>query len=169
MKAKNKNQLMMVSGFINLPQFEKLKGIARVKGISISRLVGFAIDNEMQKEGPFTFDTSLENKECTEYIYAEESALILDFMKTLTHGAGLDILLLLRHTIGIVDKEIFLVAFKECLDKKMIESFKPSSKYNNPEDYLYYRMPGMKKGFVKKREATEYAKYLKLQKKYGDK
>lgn len=146
----------------------KIKEYALKNNLSVSRVIAFAVDNELQKDNPFEFNTELPTQEYTEYTFADEAGKILNFIKTLRNGsAGLDILLLLRYTIGVPDKDIFLAAFKDCLDRGMIESFMPAKiRYEN---YLYYRLAGQPTTRSRRMREKSYKEYQRLKKKFeGD-
>jgi len=151
---------------------EKVREISKERQISIYRLLAFAVDNELQKEIPFEFDISLPEQESLEFTYAEQGGMILDFVKTLRLGAGLDILLLLRYKIGIPDKQEFLLAFTELLNNEMLEAFVPPVKvgqFPNPEGYYYYRAKGTGPAMSVKKtrnKGARYQQYLKLQKEF---
>ena len=159
-----------------LPKYHemKLRKYSKSRQISIARLIAFAIDRELQMERPFEFNCELHNEEYIEYAYAEEASRILNFMKTLKIGAGLDILVLLRFGMKIPDKDIFLAAFTECLDKDMVEGFVPTAKGNRPAHpigYLYYRVKGMspKDKKAKKKRGSEFETYNRLKGKFEGK
>lgn len=168
MRNEDKN-LLQVRGYIPKFHDNALREISKKRKISISRLVAFAIDNELCSERPFKFDTELSTEEIVEYAYADEAGKILNFVKTLRIGAGLDILLLLRFEMGVPNKSVFLAAFKECLDKGMLEAFVPPVPRGRnvppvPEGYFYYRISNQPTAKQIKNKASRYDKYLKLKK-----
>lgn len=170
----NDNHLNKLASYVPKYHLEKVRKISKSRKISMARLVAFAIDRELQIERPFDFDCSLEGIDNIEYAYADEAGRILNFIKTLRIGAGLDVLVLCRFEMNIPDKSVFLAAFKECLDKNMIEGFKPPVNPNrapNADDYLYYRLIGDSPKDRKKmsKEAKEFEKYQKLKKKFDGK
>ena len=166
-----KSHLQKVSSFIPKYHMDRLRKIAKLRKISIARLIAVAIDHELEMERPFKFEVDLPVEEYLEYAYAEEAGKIITHMNTMTLGAGLDILVLLRFDIGIPDKDIFLKAFKECLDKDMIESFPAPVRDDRPppaEGYLYYCIKGHTPKDKKKlsRNAKQFGKYHSLKKKF---
>lgn len=151
---------------------DKLRKISIARKISMSRLVAFAIDNELEKDRPFSFSTDIPDDDFIEGAYADEAGRILEFIRGLRKGAGLDILLLLRHKMNIPDKSKFLGGMRELLLKEMIEYFTPphNPMYNGPYDcdYLYYRV---KNNVVDRKKLSknekDYKRFLALQKKFS--
>ena len=156
-----------------LPEYhlDRLKGIAMKRQISMYRLVAFAVDNELQKTNPFGFDINLPIDESLDFAYADEGGLILDFIKTLRIGAGLDVLVLLRYKIGVPNKNIFLAAFKELLSNEVIEAFPPPPRTNMPLNlpgYKYYRAKRIRTPKKNKNKSSRYEQYVKLKKEFKD-
>lgn len=157
-----------------VPKFhhEKIRAISKARKMPMSRLIALLIDDELLKDKPFSYDLSLAGEESTEYAYAEEAGKLLNFLKALDKGMGLDVLTMLRYHIGIPDKIVFLGAFQECLSKEMIEPYKeklPSNRAPMPDDYYSYRVAGAGKARSKKllsKDAKDFAKYQKLKKKF---
>lgn len=173
LKPNRKNCLHKMSCWIPRYHFDKIREISNRRNITMSKLIAFAIDRELEIDRPFDFDDSIPDEDILEYAYADEAQRIIEFLSTWRVGTGKDILLLCRHEMGIEDKETFMLAFKECLDKGMIEAFKPPIRDDRrppPDDYYYYRVreenPTVKRKVDKR--AKEIEKYLKLKKKYGD-
>lgn len=170
----NKN-MKRQSTYIPMYHMEKLNLLAMEQGIPISRLISFAVHNEFERENPFEFDVSIPPlADIIDYAYADEAGKILTFMKTLRNGAGLDILTLLRFQIGVPDKETFLLAFADCLQRGHIEAFDPPYKrgYVPVKDYKMYRVAGSTAKEVKKaakkakKKEDEKVLYERLKKKY---
>jgi len=166
------NNLPNVTGYTSRHLFDKLQTLSSTRKIPVARLIGYLVDNEFMKEPQDRFQFNCElpaTGDHLEYAYAEEATKILNFVGTLTKGAGLDVLMMLRFKIGVPDKEAFLAAFKECLDKGMIEAFIPTiAKSRKPlaDDYYYYRLAGQVTNRSEKMADKEYKNYLRLQKKY---
>lgn len=153
---------------------EKLQYHSSDRGLPLSRLIAFAVDNELAKEKPFAnFPRSIPDEEHEEYAYADQAGKILQFLKG-TGGLSLDMLIVLRHDIGVPDISDFLAAFKECIDKKFVEAYTPHRAgryFETKNNYVYYRLKGKAPLAErrKRREASEYAKHLKLKAKYEGK
>ena len=146
-----------------------IRGVSALNKVSLSRLIAIAIDHELERDKPFEYKLPMpERGEKVEYAYAEQSVLILDYMKTI-RGAGLDTLAILRHDIGIPDKTTFLAAFKECLDVGALEVIEPPlvrGERVHPEGYKYYQVYGQKSGRSRKMKSKKYDTYLKLKKEF---
>lgn len=140
---------------------ERLQAISKSRDIPMSRLIGFLIDTELQKENPFDVDIALPIKNYSGYRHLAEIAKIVNYMREkMTLETGLDVLILLRNEIGIPDKNLFLAAFAECLNGKQVEAFKPRAKLKGapyPKNYVHYRLVGLD---------PKYKKYLRLKKEF---
>jgi hypothetical protein len=147
--------------------YEKLQKFSQYHEMSISRLVAIAVDNELQKEKPFEFDLNVPDEKYVDMAYADEAGKILQFLKAYG-GMGVDMLMLVREDIGITDKRIFLLAFRELAQKGLIESYVPKTK--GPKfDRAYWRAVDFSKQVKKpKRKATKYELYQKLKKEFGE-
>jgi hypothetical protein len=145
---------------------DKLRGISLYKKLTMSKLIAIAIDNELSKPKPFELDLTLPDlDDYEEFAFADQACILVDYMRKLRVGAGLDVLMLLRHDIGLPDPQQFLCAFAECLKNEVIEPFLPKPKLGMPEypkDYFYYRVKQAISKKVVKRRTKEYDRYLKL-------
>ncbi|MFM6930422.1 MAG: hypothetical protein ACKOX6_18305 [Bdellovibrio sp.] len=119
-----------------------IKQISEERVLPISRVICYAIDNELDCPVPFNYETEFPDVISREFEYAEEAAKILKFL--MIHfqksGTGLDMLVLCRRDMGIPSKERFLLGFRELLEKKMLETFYPNNaKFRYAKTYKYYR------------------------------
>lgn len=143
--------------------------------VPISRLIAIALEHELEREKPFEYDVTLPSDEYVEFAYADEAGKIMNYLRGDLQGMGLDMLCLCRHDIGIPDKNTFLLAFRELVKKDMLEAYKPKKKLlsytEHPEDYVMYRLKGENAPERKKkrREATEFERFKRLERKYGKK
>ncbi|MFM6929023.1 MAG: hypothetical protein ACKOX6_11200 [Bdellovibrio sp.] len=105
-----------------------LKQISMERNLPVSKLIAYAVDNELDCSTPFNYKIEFPNIEYTEYQYAEEAGKILKYL--MAHfqkvGTGLDMLMLCRRDIGIESKERFLMGFKTLMDKELLEEFYPT-------------------------------------------
>lgn len=169
----NDKRLKKVQSFISQYHYNKLLYWSQETKLPMSRLLSIALDKEIEKDVPFQFDMSLPRDEYVEYAYADEAGKILNFMRSQSTGMGLDLLLLLRYDIGIPDKGVFLAAFRECFEKKMLEAYRPHAPKYAPkpdENYFHYRIPGTSTKERKKvrKKASKYETYIKLKKEFGE-
>lgn len=170
----NKDDKLMIKVSSYIPKFhyDKIKGISKVRKFPISRMIAQLIDKELDEDKPFSYDLTLASEESVEYAYAEQATKLLNFLAKHDKPIGLDVLVLLRHHIGIPCRITFLGAFQECLSKEMIEPFKIEEPINRPqmhEDYYWYRLAGKINTRSKKlmsRDAKQYEQYQKLKKKF---
>lgn len=136
------NPLVNLSIHIPRGTAEILKKLSEERDLPISKLVCYAVDNELDCEPTFNFETPLPKGDYREFEYAEEAAKILKYL--MQHfqrpGTGLDMLMLCRRDFGIESKERLLLGFRELLEKKMIEEFYPHNvKFRYGKGYKYYR------------------------------
>lgn len=137
----------------------RLKAESELRQIPVSKLICYALDNELDCNPSFNYETKLPDSPYREFEYAEEAGKILQFLTRHFQdvGTGLDTLLLFRRDIGIESKERFLLGFRELLNKKLIEEFYPRyAKFKYGKDYRYYRPSDelLAKSKVKKRKAA---------------
>ena len=121
--------------------FAQLKALSIARELPVSRLIGYAIDNEFDFDPPFNYPCALPTTPYKAFEYAEEAAKILKFLITETaSGLGYDMILLLRRSIGIPDRERTLHGIRELLEQGMIEEFYPGwSKFVYGRDYRYVK------------------------------
>ena len=177
----NKNKLYKYSDdkmakltfFISKHHYNKIKDIAAKLSMPVSRVVCMGLDNELERENPCEYDLTLpEIDENLENAYADEGGKFLTFMKTLHSGMGLDMLVMLRYEMGVPNKTALITVFADCLEKGIIERYKPPYKVGRPEfpeDYFYYRMKRDKKTDTTKKKnkrELDYERYLILKRKF---
>lgn len=175
--VRDEKRLIQITGYIGKKQMEKLMYYSKSLQLPLTRLIGMAVDNELyEKEDPFNWDFTIPEDDYVEYAFADEAGKILNFLKSLPNGLSKDQLLILRHDMDIPDKTAFMLAFRECLEKNMIEAYvaPKSVKYNNSfGDVILYRListsPSANKKVRKKvrEELSDLAQYEKLKKKLG--
>jgi hypothetical protein len=136
---------------VHLPKFvnQTMRDIALEKGLPISRLVQIAIDNELVTATPFEFDCSWPESEFIENAYIEEATRVELLLKRFPWGIGLDALTLLRHDVGVQDKERFIYGVRELFQMGKIEFRKTQRSVNSfqyPPDYefIFLVSPGTK-------------------------
>jgi hypothetical protein len=101
-------------------QEKRLIEIQKKMNIPISRLITIALENELNKEKPFTYDLTIPTDEFVEYAYIDEAGKIITFLMKYKKGLSLQFLALNRNEMGIPDIQTFLYAFRECLVKGFI-------------------------------------------------
>lgn len=106
--------------------------LARVKdqclnhGLSLSRLIAIAIDNELDTKVPFTYETDFIPELYQEYMYVQEASTLLDFICKFPSGLGRDLILLCRRDLAM-DKDTILRALRELMEKGMVEEIIPTN------------------------------------------
>ncbi len=111
-------------------------------GLPMSRLIGYAVDNELLAVQPFAFPCPLPMNTYVEHAYMEEAQRIYNYLLKFPNGLGRDQLVLCRHDLGIPNKETFLQGLRELFEREMIQEIKPPprTKFVYPEGYKYIRL-----------------------------
>lgn len=118
-----------------------LKALSEKHELPISRLICIAIDNELDVDVPFNYPCFQPESPYVEFAYAEEAGKILKFLEKFPTGTGRDMLMLCRRDIGIDSRAEFMLGYRELLEKKMIEEFRPlRTKFRYGRNYMYTRI-----------------------------
>ena len=167
----DKLELKRISSNISPIHHEVIESKAKECTQTISRMLYILIDNALTKlEDPFEFDITIPSDEYVENAFASEAQKIIEYI-SINRSTSLDMLLLLRASIGIPNKNSFLRGFRECLMQNRIESYEPEpTSYIKefPKGCVYYRIAATKPKEEKVRRTPEeklYDDYLKIQKK----
>ena len=169
----NDKILMSLTCSLSKKHYELIKEKASITGSPVSRVVGCLVDGAIEADIPFTYDTTLpEYNERTASIYSKEGGKILDFLEPMRFGVGIDLLMLLRHDLGI-SKESILHVIMDCLTNGLIEAVKPvpNKYFEYPDDYRNYRLTkeeGHETKRKRKNRSNEYDTYLRFKKKYEE-
>lgn len=124
---------------------EKIRDTAEMKQLPVSRLFVIGADNEIERADAFNLDLKLPDSPFTENAYADQAIKIFEFLRKFPGGTGIDTLWLARRDIGITDKTLFLLGYRELLHSKMVEEFYPrNSKFKYRKDYRYVKCVGVK-------------------------
>ncbi len=96
-------------------------------GLPIYRLVQIAIDNELDQDRPFGYQTKFKEVENDpEDTYSHEAQLIFDFIKNKVKSSiSLLHLMLLRREIPISDRKRVYGGYLELIQSGMVEEFYP--------------------------------------------
>ena len=161
-------KLYRVTALISKQRHNEIVKLAKEKNLPMTRLASIAIYNEFQKDKPFDFDFSIPEEEAEEYAYADQATKILSYMRAKKNGLPIDIMIPLHHEMNIADKETFLFAFKELIDKDFLDivTVDKDNKSNYPIGTVIYSIKKEIKTSKKlNKEAKEYEDYQKLKKK----
>lgn len=140
--------------------------IIRIKAeevnLPMSRLICFAIDNELDSAVPFNYLVQWPMNEYIEDAYAEEAQKIYQFMMKFPSGLGRDMLMLCRRDIGIPNKNDLMLGLRELIEKDLVEETAPSkhTTFTYNKDYKYYRLKHLQRSELinKKRQQLEKLK-----------
>lgn len=170
----NNNVMEKVVGLISKTRRQEIEKICLRKKIPLGILVAIAIEHEFERENPFSYDVSDPADKYLEHAFSNEANKIVLYMR-LCFGMSLENMCLVRHDIGIPDKKVFLLAFRECVRARLLEPYTPKqsimSKFKYEDDYTFWRVKGSGKVVAKKvrKEANQFETYHKLKKKYEGK
>jgi hypothetical protein len=137
----NKNDaFIVVRGLVP----KKTAELLRLKGEDLrermARLIAIALDNEMECEPAFRYSCDMPETPYVEHQYVHEAGKILKFLEKFEGGTSLETLMLCRRDIGILNKSVFMLAFRELIKVDLIESFHPpDGKYARPMGYRRWR------------------------------
>ena len=92
-----------------------LREKAADRRLPISRLIWYALDNEMDSQEPFNYDCPKPETVFVQYSYTEEAKRIFEFLKRYPEGLNVDMIMLMRRRIGIPNKTILMLAIRELL------------------------------------------------------
>lgn len=162
-----------VSAKVSKTVGDKLVEIRAREKITISNLISIALEHELERENPFEYEREVPDDEFVPMAYIEEAGKILNYMKKVS-GMSLDMMCLFRHDMGVPDKKVFLLAFRECVIMKQLEPYKPKvsphATFKYDETYEQYRVKGAGTLAGKKvrKKASEYEIFQRLKKRYKD-
>lgn len=145
--------------------FGILKKAGEKMNLPLSRLMIYALDNELDSPVPFNYLCSWPLNEYIENAYADEATKIYNFLLKFPSGIGRDMLMTCRRDVGITNKNDLMLGLRELMKKDMVIEASPSKKTTftyNPE-YKYIRLREVNRGALldrKKRELEKLEKEL---------
>lgn len=139
-RIKELNPWTEIKVYVTKETLEILKDHSAKRQLPVSRLVGYAIDNELDCNPPFNYPCDLPTGEYQEYLHVAEARKILGFLEKLENGTSIDQLVMARRDYGVNDKETVLAAIRELFEKDFIEEFQPKTMFRNfSADYRHIR------------------------------
>lgn len=123
-RMKKESDYLSITVFISRKTMAILDELSKSKMLPKSRLISYAIENEMESKYPFHLDIP-EPDPAVENEYAHEAKLIYEYLKRCPSGMGLDSLIMFRRDIGISDKKRLVGGYRELLNANMIEESWP--------------------------------------------
>jgi len=130
-RIKENNPWSEIKVYVTKSTLEILKQKSAEKQLPVSRLVSYAIDNELDSTHSFNYPCELPTDDYKEYLFVSEARKVLTFLERLENGTSIDQLLLARRDIGIEDKAVLLSAIRELFEKNFLESFIPKTMFRN--------------------------------------
>ena len=119
---------------------DHLTELSRTMGVSRSRLIAYAVDNEMDSPQPFNFAIQLPTTPYVEGQYMSEAGKVLRYIARSNNGCVREAVILCRRDIGVPDKEILMLAVRELLELGHIEEYKSKvTMMNFGPDTIRYR------------------------------
>lgn len=141
----------------------RLKTYSQRLKLPLARLIAMAVDNELAKSEPYKGISFELYKDVKEYAYAKEAQRISDYMDKLGHAVTVDFLYSHRHDIGLKTLEEVIGGFSELMRASLLVEVKPSFVKTIKGGNKYYKLYDES---VEEKEAKEYARYLRLAKKF---
>lgn len=132
-----------VTVFISLKHFEIIQDLAKHSGLPMSRIINFAIDNELDSPSPFNYPVTLPISQYIDGAYIDEARKIINFLRKVgKKGIPRDQLVLCRRDMGILNRETFMLGYRELLEQKFIEEIPAPKKLyvKYPPDYKFVRL-----------------------------
>lgn len=126
-----------VKVYIPISLYTALKARSDKSGMPVSRLVCYAIDNELTNNpDPFSYPCPEPTNTFVEAAYTEEGGKIFRFLKKFGPH-GVDQLMMARRELGILDKLTFMLGLREILMRNtLVRKVYPSwTKYKYPPNY----------------------------------
>lgn len=111
-----------------------IQKVSEETGFPVSRLIAIAIDNEISESvSAFNYPCLMPSSPFVEYAYAEEAGKLLQFIKQYEEKPmTIEQLMLCRRDAGIPSREVLMLAYRELLEKKMVEEFMPRKESSEP-------------------------------------
>lgn len=102
---------------LTLPRdyYDLLQKLALEKRVPVSRLIWWALDNELDCTNPFDYPCPPPTTTFVEYAYTAEAQKMHDFLIKYPEGVTVDMLVVMRRQIGIPNKATVLLALRELL------------------------------------------------------
>lgn len=130
-----------------------LKSYSDKRGLPVSRLVCYAVDNELDTAHPFNYECDLPESPFVEYAYAAEASRMIEYLERFPSGTGRDVLMLARRDMSIPNRTELMLAYRELLETQMVEEYMPvRTKFKFNRDYKYTRLVGYKPQDVRKKK-----------------
>lgn len=146
-----------VAVFLPKKMAEIIKMRAAAMGLPVSRLICYAIDNELDAPVPFTYATELPLTGYTEFAYSDEAQKIYNYLLKFPSGIGRDYLVLCRRDFGIASRDDVLLGLRELIEQDVVREVNPpgNTKFKGyKEDYKYIQFT---KHFKKKQKEKDNA------------
>lgn len=141
-QAAETNQYTHVKVFFPNDTFKIIEEISKLQKKPLSRIVGYAVFNEMEKGADaFKFKTDYDPDMSVENDFIHEAGQIYNFLKTFPTGKSLDELILFKRTLQIPDIIRLVGGYKTLLDSGFIEEVFPFNKqFEYAHDYRVARI-----------------------------
>jgi len=164
---KEQNMLMRITTSVSRYHYVKLYEESRKRDMTLSRFVGAILDRAVEFGIYDVADMRIPRVSDEVAIeYAEEGGKFLDFLKKSPFGFSKELLIHLRHDIGIEDREILLKVLAYCLKSGVVVEYKPVHKKGYVPGHIQYKLKETKSAEFRRRKTSEYERYLKLRKIY---
>lgn len=148
---------------------EILRKLAADRRLPISRLIWYALDNELESPNPFNYECPEPETVFVQYAYSEEAKKIYDFLRKFPEGLNTDMIMLMRRQIGLPNKITLMLALRELLNTTLVVESKvpPKGRFFaglNP-DLTWIRLSKETQEHLARQRKVLDAKKSKLEKK----
>jgi hypothetical protein len=134
--------MMAVSAYVSKSTYLFLRELSIQTSLPVSKLISFAIDNEMDAKIPFNYPCLEPTNEFIEGAYQAEALKISDYLKNFEGGADIETIMMHRRDIGIPDKNTLMLAVREMLKTGIFEYADPPYRqhYQYPPGHKFLRI-----------------------------
>lgn len=115
-KSYNSEEFKQIVSYIDVESYKALKKQSEDLGLPISRLIGIAVDNELDQGKPFNYPCDIPET-YIEYNQNKECNLIRSFLSNKMKGLELRQLITSRRTVGVESRGMMLTCIRELLDR----------------------------------------------------
>lgn len=108
-----------------------LRKVAHERKLPISRLIWYALDNELDAANAFDYSCPRPTVTYVEFAYRDEAHKIMNFLRKFPEGMTIDMINIMRRQIGVDNRQVVMLALRELLKSGIAVESKtpPKSKY----------------------------------------
>lgn len=168
----HESALVKIIGFVSRHFHSKLQYFSELHALPMSRLIAYAIDQELSKEIPFErLSVKLPTEDVTEFAYADQAGKLISYLRHRHQGLTIDQIIHLRHDIGVTDIDALMFALKDSIERGFVVEYTPEKRFERvraPMTLVHYRLkiqtPKVKKKGRKR--VADFERYQRLKKRF---